>query len=50
MKAGEPVVLVEAMKMEFTIRAPFDGVVKQIRVKDGQPISPGDRFLDVENG
>ncbi|MCM2276639.1 MAG: hypothetical protein NDJ89_01015 [Oligoflexia bacterium] len=44
---GEPMVLVEAMKMEFTIKAPCDGSVSRILVKEGQQLSPGDRFLEL---
>lgn len=44
---GDPLVLVEAMKMEFSIRAPFAGRVGKIHVSEGQQLSPGDRFLDI---
>lgn len=47
-KEGDPLVLVEAMKMEFAVKSPFDGVVAKILVTEGQQISPGDRFLDLE--
>lgn len=45
---GDPLMLVEAMKMEFTIRAPFAAQVLGVLVKEGQQISPGDRFVDLE--
>ncbi len=45
---GEPLVLIEAMKMEFSVKAPFAGKVSKIRVSEGQQLSPGDRFLDLE--
>jgi biotin carboxyl carrier protein len=45
---GEPLILVEAMKMEFAIKAPFAGVVRKILVQEGQQLSPGDRFLELE--
>jgi biotin carboxyl carrier protein len=45
---GEPLVLVEAMKMEFAVKSPFAGKVKKILVKEGQQLSPGDRLIDVE--
>lgn len=45
---GDSLVLVEAMKMEFTIKAPADGKVTKILVTEGQQLSPGDRFLDFE--
>lgn len=43
---GTPLVLVEAMKMEFQVKAPADGTIKKILVKEGQQLSPGDRFVD----
>lgn len=45
---GEPLVLVEAMKMEFAIKAPFAGKVTRILVKEAQQLSPGDRFVEME--
>jgi biotin carboxyl carrier protein len=44
---GAPLVLVEAMKMEFTIKAPRTAKVARILVKEGQQISPGDAFLEL---
>lgn len=44
---GDALVLVEAMKMEFTIKAPFSGRIIRILVKEGQQLSPGDRFLEM---
>lgn len=46
--AGDPLVLVEAMKMEFAVKAPVSGKVTKIRVSEGQQLSPGERFLDFE--
>lgn len=45
---GDPLVLVEAMKMEFAIKAPFAGQVSKIHVTEGQQLSPGVRFLDLQ--
>ena len=45
---GDPLVLVEAMKMEFAVKAPYSGTVTQIRVKEGQQLSPGDRFVEMK--
>lgn len=39
--AGQPVVVVEAMKMENEMRAPKDGVVREVRVKEGAAIEAG---------
>jgi biotin carboxyl carrier protein len=45
---GDALLLVEAMKMEFAIRAPFSGTVNRLLVKEGQQLSPGTQFLDLE--
>lgn len=45
---GDSLILVEAMKMEFSIKAPAEGCVKKILVKEGQELSPGDLFLEFE--
>lgn len=45
---GEPLLLVEAMKMEFAVRAPAAGRVLKWRVSEGQQLQPGDLFLDWE--
>ena len=44
---GQPLLLVEAMKMEFAVKAPFAGVVKRVLVKESQQLNPGDRFVDL---
>ena len=43
--AGEPVVVLEAMKMEQPILAPFDGVVESVEVTAGESISGGGLLL-----
>lgn len=37
--AGSPLLVVEAMKMEYTITAPIDGVVSELRVQAGQQVA-----------
>ena len=49
-KAGEPLLIVEAMKMEFSIYAPVDGVVSRISCKAGRPVQAGDALLYIEAG
>ena len=39
--ARQPVVVVEAMKMENELRAPRDGVVEEIRVAPGSAVETG---------
>lgn len=47
-KRGEHLFITEAMKMETTIQAPFDGVVKEIHVNAGDSISTGDLLIELE--
>ncbi|HMY73403.1 MAG TPA: hypothetical protein PLQ88_16425, partial [Blastocatellia bacterium] len=46
--AGETLLILEAMKMEQTIRANSDGVVTAIKVSVGQVVSPGDALVQIE--
>jgi pyruvate carboxylase len=45
---GAHLMINEAMKMETTVQAPFDGVLKEIHVKNGDPIETGDLLLVLE--
>ncbi|MCG7334194.1 pyruvate carboxylase [Sporosarcina sp. ACRSM] len=47
-KRGEHLLITEAMKMETTIQAPFDGVVKEIYVSAGESIATGDLLIELE--
>jgi biotin carboxyl carrier protein len=47
-KAGTPLLMVEAMKMEFAIKASSDGVVVKVLVVEGMQISPGQLLLEFE--
>ncbi len=47
-EAGADLVLVEAMKMEFAIKAPTSGRVVRVLVTEGQQIQPGDKFVEFE--
>jgi biotin carboxyl carrier protein len=47
-KAGQGVVIVEAMKMENELKAPADGVVAQIAVVAGQTVEKGAILLTLE--
>lgn len=47
-KKGEHLLTTEAMKMETSIQAPFDGVIKDIHVKDGSLIEVDDILLEFE--
>jgi biotin carboxyl carrier protein len=45
---GDPVAVVEAMKMENELKAPMDGVVAEIFVVAGQAIDAGDALMRIE--
>ena len=45
--AGAPVVVIEAMKMEHTIRAPEPGVVTHVGVSVGQAVDTGTQIVRV---
>lgn len=46
-KAGQLLVLIEAMKMENEVLAPADGVVKQIVANKGAVVATGDTLLVI---
>jgi biotin carboxyl carrier protein len=48
--AGDPLVILEAMKMEQTLRATSDGVVETIRVQIGDLVVPGDILVEISAG
>ncbi len=41
LKAGDPVIILEAMKMEIPVVAPQDGTVASINVAVGDPVEAG---------
>jgi biotin carboxyl carrier protein len=43
---GQPLFVVEAMKMENVIKAQSDGVVKTVHIKNGISIEKGDKLLE----
>jgi 3-methylcrotonyl-CoA carboxylase alpha subunit len=47
-KRGQPLVVIEAMKMEQTLSAPFDGFVAEITVSEGMQIAEGSLLIRVE--
>jgi propionyl-CoA carboxylase alpha chain len=47
-KAGEPLAVVEAMKMENVLRAEHDGVVKAIKVKPGDSLAVDAVIMEIE--
>lgn len=47
-KLGDPVVVVEAMKMQNELTASVSGTVTAIPVKAGDPVNPGDPLVIIE--
>jgi len=47
-KKGQPVLVVEAMKMENELKSPVDGTVVELMVAEGQTIEAGTKLARVE--
>ncbi|KRL38724.1 pyruvate carboxylase [Liquorilactobacillus uvarum DSM 19971] len=47
-KKGEPLIVTEAMKMETTIKAPFNGKISHIYVKAGDVLETRDLLMEIE--
>jgi 3-methylcrotonyl-CoA carboxylase alpha subunit len=48
-RRGEPLLVLEAMKMEHTIAAPADGVVKEVHFQAGQQVEEGARLMSMDS-
>lgn len=46
-KAGQTMMVMEAMKMENQVQAPHDGTVTRIRVKKGDSVAEGDPLVEI---
>jgi biotin carboxyl carrier protein len=47
-RAGDTLVVIEAMKMENEFRATAAGTVAEVRVQPGQAVNPGDVLMVIE--
>ncbi|MEL6199332.1 MAG: acetyl-CoA carboxylase biotin carboxyl carrier protein, partial [Pseudomonadota bacterium] len=47
-KAGDTICIVEAMKMMNQIESDADGVVKSIRVQNGEPVEYGQALVTLD--
>ena len=45
---GDPLLILEAMKMEHTITAPADGVVKELHYAAGEQVLEGAELIRLE--
>ena len=48
-RKGQPLVVLEAMKMEHVIRAPRDGRIKRVAVTAGQMVNGGVPLVEMED-
>jgi len=48
-KKGEPLVVIEAMKMENILKARFDATVKSVKVSPGQSVDKGAVLLEFQS-
>jgi len=46
-KAGQPLAVMEAMKMEHTIYAPLDGTVAELLYAPGEQVAEGAELLKM---
>ena len=47
-KKGDVIIVLEAMKMENEIHSPMDGLVKEVKVKEGMTVSPDEVMVAFE--
>ena len=47
-KRGQRLLVLEAMKMEYVLAAPFDGVVAELAAKTGARVNEGTLLVRVE--
>ncbi len=47
-RQGEPVLVVEAMKMQNEMKSPKDGTIKEIRFSEGATVNAGDVLAIIE--
>lgn len=49
-EAGAPLVVLEAMKMEHSVRAPGAGLVREVLVSEGELVSEGAVLVELDEG
>ena len=49
-KAGEPLVILEAMKMETPLTSPYDAVVEVVHVREGDHVAAGTTLVELSVG
>ena len=47
-KQGKALIIIEAMKMEYSIRAPHDGTITTINVEAGDTVKKGQELIRMD--
>ncbi|HGX92983.1 MAG TPA: oxaloacetate decarboxylase subunit alpha [Candidatus Tenderia sp.] len=47
-KAGDPVLITEAMKMETEVQAPIAGTIKAVHISKGDTVNPDETLIEIE--
>ncbi len=48
LKEGDPLVILEAMKMRNEVNMPIDGKIKTVNVREGEKVPKGHLIVDIE--
>lgn len=46
--AGEPILILEAMKMQNEISSPYDGIIKKIAIRQNDSVMKDDLLMEIE--
>jgi acetyl-CoA carboxylase biotin carboxyl carrier protein len=47
-KEGDPIIVLESMKMEIPVEAPRAGAIREMKVKEGETVQEGDTVAILE--
>ncbi len=47
-KKGDPIIIIEAMKMQNELGAPIDGTIKEVYIKSGEAVESGQKLAVIE--
>jgi 3-methylcrotonyl-CoA carboxylase alpha subunit len=47
-REGQPLLILEAMKMEHTVKAPYGGTVRRLPFSEGSTVTGGASLIDLE--